>query len=273
MFKFVVMSDLHIVAPGTLSHAIDTTDRLRCAVSHINENHSDAAFCVLAGDLTDNGDAPSYHRMADVLADLSIPAHMTLGNHDSRTVFLKHFGADQACATGYIDRKIDMGDYRVIILDTLQEGQGAGALDDLQLDWLRQQLAGAAGRPVIIVMHHGPAALGVPMDFIRLQHSDAFVDVLKTHSDIRQIISGHVHTSVAGSFCGLPFTTISGNHYNILPKLGGDFSDVPRREGPGQIGLVLATDDTVVVHHETFFDRHAIQPAELHSWQPADDTP
>ena len=221
MLKFIVMSDLHIVAPGALSHAIDTTDRLRGAVAHINTHHSDAAFCILAGDLTDNGDIASYDRMAEVLADLAIPAHMTLGNHDNRAVFVSRFGEDQAADTGYIDRVIDTDGYRVVILDTLLEGEGAGALAAPQLTWLRDGLAEAADRPVIIVMHHGPAALGVPMDFIRLQHSADFVDALKGHGDVRQIISGHVHTSVAGSYCGLPFTTISGNHYNIYTKLGG----------------------------------------------------
>lgn len=77
-----------------------------------------------------------------------------------------------------------------------------------------------------------------------------------------------MHKSTAGSFRGLPFTIISGNHYNLLPRLVKNFSDIPRTEGPGQIGIVLASDDTVVVHHENFLDRHQAYPAELFAWEP-----
>jgi Icc protein len=269
MLKFLVMSDLHLVSPGQLSHSIDTTARLDLAVAHINEFHNDAAFCILAGDLTDIGDAASYARLADHTASLPMPLHMTLGNHDDRGAFAAQFGQDKLSETGYADRIIDdESGYRIIMLDTLIADTDAGDLAPVQLEFLQNALDTAHDRPVIIVMHHNPAPFGVPMDFIRLGNAEEFAAIAQSHPDIRQVITGHVHKSTAGSFRGLPFTTISGNHYNLLPRLVDSFSDIPRVEGPGQIGVVLATDDTVVVHQENFYDRHQAYPPELFAWEP-----
>ena len=250
MRKFIVMSDLHIVPEGKLSVALDTAARLQAAVAHINRIHSDAAFCILAGDLTDNGDSVSFARLRDLIAPLKIPVHLTLGNHDDRATALEVLGSGHAADTGYFDRVIPLGDMRVVVLDTLGVGSGAGALDPVQLDWLRAQLDAVRAHPVIIVLHHNIAPLNVPTDTIKLENSAAFADVARAHPDIRQVVSGHVHMSSAGTYRGLPFTTISGNHYNIFPQLYGPLDTVPRLEGPGQIGVVLANTDTVVVHHE-----------------------
>lgn len=266
MLKFIVMSDLHIVPEGEVNHGIDTTARLISAIEHINRYHSDAELCVLAGDLTDRGDPASYERFASHVAALEIPALFTLGNHDARPAFLAKFGADLADATGRVNHVRDVGGYRLIVLDTLLEGKIEGDLSAEQLAWLAEKLAEAQDRPVIVVLHHVPCDLGVAMDAIKLVNGKELANVLGTHGDVRHVITGHVHKTTSGVFHGVPFTTICGNHYNLTPRLVKDFMQVPRREGPGHIGVVLAGPETVVVHHESFFDQNAEMPMELFEW-------
>lgn len=265
MRKFIVVSDLHLV-PGGQLQGVDTYDRLRKVVSHINQNHPDAAFCVLDGDLADHGTLEAYRYLAAEIAKLDVPVHFTMGNHDDRSLFGQVFSRIPDPLTGCYDQAIEFGDFVVVLLDSLETGETAGRLSDLQFEWLEARLAEASNRPVIIVLHHSIADLGVPTDFINLQDKERFADVLASHGGVRQVISGHVHMSTAGVYRGIPFTTISGSHYKIYPRLHGPLDSVPRIQGPAQIGVVLAGSDTVVVHHENFEDANAVLSPELFYW-------
>ena len=189
--KFIIMSDLHLVPEGETSITLDTSARLEEAVDAVLARHADADFCILAGDLADHGEAAAYSRLKNIIARLPIPVHITLGNHDNRPVFLDVFGAHLAAETGKVDKIIDAKGYRIIVLDSSEPGCVDGVLEPVQIDWLRARLAEAMDRPVIVVLHHNANALHIEADSIRLLEPDAFIDALKTHPDIRQIIAGH----------------------------------------------------------------------------------
>ncbi len=266
MLKFIVVSDLHLVPEGKLSHSIDTYARLVECIDLINARHSDAAFVIFAGDLADHGDPDAYRRLHAQVNRLQIPWHLTLGNHDRQDTFLAEFGQTLRAETGHVDLVIDAGGHRIVVLDSAVAGKTEGKLDPAQIDWLSAQLAGAKDRPAIVVIHHNICDFGVPTDFINLQDPAPFYDALNAHTDLRMVISGHVHMSTAGSIRGIPFTTIAGLHYNITPKLEGPLDDVPRAEGPGQIAVVLAGETHTVVHHENVIDRNQVMPAPLFAW-------
>ncbi len=272
MLKFIVLADTHIVPEGALSHEIDTMARLESAVAFVNEQHGDADFVVFAGDLADAGEAAAYTRFKAAIDPLAPPVHLTLGNHDHRPTFLEVFGAELATETGNVDHVIDEKGYRVIALDSSDPGlRGAGRLEPSQIDWLKERLAEALDRPVVVVLHHNITCFHVQTDFIILEDGAALADALNTHPDVRQVISGHVHMTVSGSFAGVPFCTFAGGHYSIEPTLESRSGPVPgpvaRREGPGQIAVVLCDDTSVVVHMENFLDSHAVLPAENFQWR------
>ena len=58
--KTIVLSDLHLLPEGELSLGLDTAVRLRIGVATINARHSDADFCVIAGDPADLGQKVAY---------------------------------------------------------------------------------------------------------------------------------------------------------------------------------------------------------------------
>ncbi|MEL6522332.1 MAG: metallophosphoesterase [Pseudomonadota bacterium] len=271
MLKFVVLADIHLVPEATLSHGLNTLDRLEQAVVYVNQMHADADFVVFAGDLADHGEAAAYSRFKDAIAPLSPPVYLTLGNHDHRPTFLDLFGADLATETGNVDHVIDAKGYRVIILDSSDpEERGAGRLDPGQIGWLQSQLDAAKDRPVVIVLHHNITKFHVQTDFIILQDNDAFAEAVQSHPDVRQVISGHVHMTTSGNYKGVPFCTFAGAHYSIEPTLESRSGPVPnpvaRREGPGQLAVVLCDEDSVVVHMENFIDRHLVLAQELFPW-------
>ena len=67
-------------------------------------------------------------------------------------------------------------------------------------------------------------------------------------------------------FSGI-WQVIGSSHYNIEPTL--KYADsrlmppVPRREGPGQIAVILSNKDSTVVHMMNFIDRHLPMAQEL----------
>jgi 3',5'-cyclic AMP phosphodiesterase CpdA len=256
LLKFVVLSDLHLGLPGQAVNGLDTGARLAEAVEVIQRDHSDAAFVLLAGDLADRGEVGAYHHLAERLAPLRMPVHITLGNHDDRTSFLSVFGAERDDPMGRVSSVIDAANHRIILLDTSEPGLVGGRLCQGRLDWLAARLDEALDRPVIIVQHHHANPLSLPVDEIILENAADYLAVLKRHPDIRQVIAGHVHLPSTAVWRGIPMTTLAGSHYSVSPHVPGVPGQQRQFEGPAQMAVVLASADGVTVHFQDHSERH-----------------
>lgn len=250
--KFVVLSDLHVMPEGELSVTLDTGARFEQAVEAVAARYGNADFCVLAGDLADLGQPAAYERLKAIVARIPIPVHITLGNHDDRDSFVSVFGANHLAETGKVDKAFDIKGYRIILLDSSEPGRVDGVLTASQISWLHARLAEAIDRPVIVILHHNANALHINSDDIRILEPDAFIDALKTHPDIRQVIAGHVHLTSTAMWRGIAFTTLSGGHYQCTV----DQEHVPMRRltGPGQMAFVIGTEESTTVLFDDYID-------------------
>lgn len=254
--KFVVLSDLHLGRPGQVVNGLDPEARLRAAVDTINKDHGDAKFVLLAGDLADLGEAEAYQTLREMIASLPMPVHITLGNHDHRDTFLQVMGPDFDHPEGRVSTVIDDSGYRIILLDTSEPGLVSGRLCQGRLAWLQERLNEAAGRPVIIVMHHHANLLSLPVDEIALEDNLAFAAILASHNDIRLVLSGHVHITTSGLWRGIPTATMAGSHYSVSLHLPGMAGEQSCYEGPAQMAVVLADEDGLVLHFHDYLQRH-----------------
>ena len=263
MLKFLVFSDLHLVDADETSHGLDTYRRFAKGVDWVNAQHGDADFCVLAGDLADlgfKGARTPYQRLKTLVETLQVPCHMTIGNHDNRDTFVDVFGEDTRAETGCIDRVVDVKGHRTILLDSVVEGEEhthAGDLSAVQLAWLQARLAEHPG-PVTVILHHHANPLHTMVDRIRLAEPEAFVEVLKTHGNVRQVIAGHVHYTSTAMWHGIPFTTLAGSHYNVTVPLTGAERKTDRLWGPAQMAVVLCEADQTLVHFENYLDGNPV---------------
>jgi len=262
MFKFIVMSDLHLVPRGKVSHSIDTTDRLERAISHINSTHSDAAFCVLNGDLADHGDTKAYQQLRTQAEKLTMPVYFTLGNHDDAAAFRGVFDPEQSD----FDHAIEIEGQTVIVLNSQDPGKVTGILSDGQIAWLQARLAEAKGQPVTLILHHPIGDLFTGLDMLRLKNPEPLIALLKDHGAVRQVISGHVHMTTTGVLDGLPVTTLSGNHYSFSPFSHADIADMTRIDGPGELAVVLSDAAKTVVHFDKFLDKNEAMSNDLFIW-------
>lgn len=199
MARFLQLSDLHVVAPGTLaSGRLDTPALLRAAVDRLLERLPaigpiDAV--IVTGDLSDDGSAASYATARAELDRLGLPLLAVPGNHDARAAFRACF-ADLPfmSQTGLIDWVHDVGDTRVVGLDTLIEGQGGGLLRPESLDLLARALDTAGDRAVLVALHHPPLRTGIRfMDAIALDTPEALARCLERARAPLRVIAGHVH--------------------------------------------------------------------------------
>lgn len=248
--KFVHLSDLHLVTPGTPLHGLDPREGLRRCVTHIRAHHPDAAFAVVTGDFTHAGEPAGYEAARGCLAHLPMPLHATIGNHDSRDAFRAAFPQAPVDRAGFVQEAFDTEAGRFVVLDTHEPGRAEGGLCARRLAWLGEELRGSAG-PVFLCLHHPPFRVGLGrMDRVRLLDGATLLGVLRPHlARVRHMFVGHLHRAVAGSWHGVPFSGVRGtNHQIALDFVAQDVAPVSF-EAPGY-GVVLVSLEAVVVHFE-----------------------
>ncbi len=255
--KIVQLSDLHLTAGGEPLFGSSPRARLELAIDSILNQHADADFCLLTGDLADAGGEASYAALAEALHRLPMPSHVMPGNHDSRAALRCQFPYLPANARGFIQQAFDTPAGRFLLLDTVEAGAPWGSFCAARREWLARQLAAAGEPPLYIAMHHPPLALGIPsMDQFALRDAEAFWAVIAPHrARIRHLFFGHVHRPIGGSWRCIPFScTASPNHQVALDltTLRGD--DVPGCREPAGYAVILIDADSVVVHHQQLFN-------------------
>jgi 3',5'-cyclic AMP phosphodiesterase CpdA len=195
------LTDLHI---RPLGHAANRnaetnmlTERALRSLAHMSVR-PDAVL--ITGDLTDDGTEEEYELLSDLLHRyIGAPIYAIPGNHDSRTAMktvLSHLPG--ICDDPeFIHYTVEHLPQRLVMLDTLIPGSGAGELCDRRLEWLDATLAAAPTRPTMIAMHHPPFATGIPfMDAIGLRNAAEFAELLSRHAQVERIVSGHIHRAV-----------------------------------------------------------------------------
>jgi 3',5'-cyclic AMP phosphodiesterase CpdA len=255
-FKFVHITDTHLVRPGLKLYGLDPRARLDAAVADINAHHSDAAFAVVTGDLTHWGDVESYANFANAMAALKIPYIAMVGNHDLRQVCLGALEAAPRDRNGFVQGTRQTPHGLCVFLDTLDETSHAGEMCGKRLGWLADTLASApADMPFLIFMHHPPFAVGIDaMDEIALKQREEFAEVIAPYrSRIRHLFFGHVHRPISGSYDRIPFSTLRGTNHQVGFELDPTGEHLCSHEPPAY-AVVLVERETLIVHTHDYLD-------------------
>lgn len=251
--KIIQLTDPHLVKPGELLFDSDPLSRLDACIADVNAGHADADLCVVTGDLADRGEPEAYAALRDRLRRLPMPVRLLLGNHDDRAAFRATFDKVEVDAHGFVQSCLDNVVGRLIFLDTNQPGTHAGWYCAERQAWLRQRLAEAVGRPVYLFMHHHPFPVHYrAADDLILQQGAAFAEILRGHA-VRHIFFGHVHRPIAGSWHGIPFTTLRGLNHQVWLDFSPQAGIVCSMEPPA-CAIAFVSDAAVVVHNHDFLD-------------------
>lgn len=249
--KLVWLTDLHFDI--TPAWGVDLDARLTAAIDHINAHQSDAAYCMVTGDLTNDGDAALNEALRERLDRLPMPWFPLVGNHDERAHVrdvLSPPGMVGDCVQYAIETEAGV----LLCLDTKLEGSSIGELSSSCLDWLKDKLVEYAGRSIFVFMHHPPAKLHSKFDDIGLSNRVAFLDVVRG-SDVRHIFAGHVHRRASGVVAGIPFTTMQAVSFQAPgPGTVWEWDKFSPAKDPPAYGVIYLDGDDVTVQSELFCD-------------------
>jgi Icc protein len=152
------------------------------------------------------------------------------------------------------------------MLDTSEPGVLRSRLCEQRLARTAECLADAKGQglKIVLLLHHNPCALQMPVDTYRLAEPEKLLKVLhESGADIIQILAGHCHITSAGSWGGYPCATISGNQHRVEPFLRGRTGQQTCFEAPAQYAVLMSDGINCAVHFQNYTDQSTIMNPEL----------
>jgi 3',5'-cyclic-AMP phosphodiesterase len=206
--RIAQISDLHIKSPGALAYGrVDTAHALERCVAALNEFRPRPDLVVISGDLADTPTAEEYEHLKRLLAKLELPFVGIPGNHDSRELMRAAFPQNYALASGPLNQRLELGGLDLVLLDSSVAGKPHGDLDAATLQWLEAMLASAADRPALLFLHHPPFKTGIwHMDRQKLLNAADLAPIVRRHSRVQLIATGHVHRATLAMFAGVATT-------------------------------------------------------------------
>jgi hypothetical protein len=251
------------------------------AIEEINRLGVDCA--VIKGDIADSGRAEQFGWAAEAFARFAVPHHAFLGNHD----YYALQRGEEVDGYALLDqprapRTLELGGWRLILLDTVEPGEHHGVFGEARLRWLERALdeSHETGRPTLLLKHHQP----VPPEHrdrypnnIGLLPEDSLplFELLGRHRQVKGVLIGHTHRNrlrrypAAGS---VPFVEVNCTkdypggyaHYRLYDD--GTFRQEVRRTSSER---ALAHSSRCAEFFKGFYRDFALGPLEARSFSSA----
>jgi Icc protein len=186
----VQLTDSHLFADADRTLlGMNTCESLQRVIERVRDEQPRIDLLLATGDLSQDGTQASYARFRDLTSSLQAPSRWLAGNHDEPLPMEQAAQGSQA-----LEPVVDIGNWRILMLNSAVQGAVPGVLDERELKLLDQALAEAPGRHHLICFHHQP----VPIDCawmapIGLRNADALFAVLDRYPQVRALLWGHIH--------------------------------------------------------------------------------
>jgi Icc protein len=146
---------------------------------------------LVTGDLVQD-DPAGYKHFRRLFSALNLPILCLPGNHDEPEVMHRELRGKPFVTAGHVD----MGAWRIVLLDSCLPGSAHGRLGKRTLAALDSALSSADTRHTLVCLHHHPVAMSSRwLDQVGLENSAEFFEVIDRHKNVRAILWGHVHQS------------------------------------------------------------------------------
>ena len=188
--RLLQISDPHLFgsAAGALRGVVTRTS-LQAVLRQAQGEIAQAAAILVTGDLV-NDDPAGYAAVRELLGACGKPVWCLPGNHDDLGAMRRELAAPPF----HVGGAHDLGNWRVVMLDSCVPGEVHGRLGGTELARLDAALAGAGERHVLIALHHHPIPMGSRwIDSVALQNPEEFFSVTDRYPGVRVMVWGHVH--------------------------------------------------------------------------------
>lgn len=222
-----------------LLRGIATLPSLEATLANARQRDWPPDAVLVTGDLVQD-DPAGYVHFRRVFGELRLPVLCLPGNHDEPEAMRRELDR----APFVVGGAVDLGLWRIVLLDSTIPGSAAGRLSADSLAALESALAGAPQRHALVCLHHHP----VPMDSrwldnVGLQNAAEFLDVIDRHANVRGIVWGHVHQSYDAVRKGVRLLATPSTCAQFVPHAEQFALD---RRPPGYRTLELKADGSIV---------------------------
>ena len=208
--RLLHLSDLHLCSStDAIIYGINPFDNLQKAIGNIRAFKDTIDFCVITGDISNDGSKESYELADTALSLLPFPVYVTNGNHDDyhNLIDTKH---RKLTFCPWVTRQ----GINFLFLNSVANAEDGtnrskGLLSDKRV---KDQ-----NNPTIILMHHPVLTTGSWMDRRILINRDDFLSVVASIPQVVAVLSGHNHRSFKNRIGTCLFST--------SPSISTSYSD------------------------------------------------
>jgi len=261
--RLLHLTDFHLFTdPHGLIKGIRTLDSLSAVLAHAQVHYPESDITILGGDLAQDELSSTYQRLAAMFASWSSPFMVTPGNHASLSTLRDTLIPALQAVSSYSDC-LDLSGWRLIALNSHEQGSVPGRLADDELARLELQLSNSGDKHVLIAIHHHPVPVDSRwMDDIALKNQDELWSVIDRFAQVRAVICGHIHQE---------FDTMRGK-VRILGTPSTCVQFAPKKDGfrlddksPGYRWLELMQDGSIRTGIERI---EGFTPPDMHNGEP-----
>ncbi len=248
---FVALADTHVRDTAFQPYLLE------CGLQDIDNAEDEFDALIIAGDISEMGDGPSYDVTWAALDKSEISKKAVLlatGNHDIRLAYEYQTNFIGEKASEYLNMEIDkpyysyeINGYTFVVMGSDEWQFEKAVISDEQLKFLDEKLAEANGKPAFVICHqplantHGLPEVWKNGDLG--EDSAAVKEVLMKHSNVFYL-NGHLHDGVYEKSLEV-FDEEKGVYSVNLPAFGKDNDYGPfAQKGLGT--YVEVYDDSVV---------------------------
>jgi len=190
VLRLIQFTDPHLYGSETETlRGIATLPALTRTLSVAQARDWPVDAVLVTGDLVQD-DVGGYRHIKRIFGALNLPILCLPGNHDEPQAMRRELRGKPFVTDGYVD----MGPWRVVLLDSSVPNSAKGRLSKQTLAALDSALSSADTKHTLICLHHHPVPMGSRwLDQVGLENANEFFDVVDQHKNVRAILWGHVH--------------------------------------------------------------------------------
>lgn len=196
--RVLQFTDMHFFKdPSGRLLGVDTASTFAEVFASALDRHGTPDFYLLTGDLSQDETAESYRRLARAMNTAGAPSYFIPGNHDRRSEMAAVLPEENK---GFRpERRLLRGNWQIILLDTLVEGEVGGHLEAKEIEFMQTCLEERPDLHALVCLHHHPIRMGTLwLDNIGVDNGDEFMEILLKYTSVRGLLWGHVHQEFDG---------------------------------------------------------------------------
>ena len=169
---------------------------------------------LVSGDLVQD-DPAGYPHFRRLFGGLGLPVLCVPGNHDEPQAMRRELAGSPFVLEGHVD----LGRWRIVLLDSCLPGSASGAMSERTLAALDAALQSAGNRHCLVCLHHHPVPMDSRwLDSVGLTNAAEFLHTIDRHRNVRAIVWGHVHQAYDSLRKGVRLLATPSTCAQFLPR-------------------------------------------------------